>query len=226
MLLLMRFNWFWYILITKLITTPITTKIKTKITTWQAAIKAVERIEVLKNTTKKFGLVSIALHWLMAIILTGLFVLGLYMTSLDYYDPLYHSLPWWHKSFGLLLLILLILRFIWKISNPKPEALKTHKQWEIKLAHLIQSAFYVLILLTIILGYLISTAKGKGVEFFTLFEFPAITEVIDEEIVDMIGNAHLVMALLLATLVVLHAAAALKHHFLDKDETLKRMINR
>lgn len=181
---------------------------------------------MFKNTKEQFGWISIALHWVMAIFLTGLFSLGLYMTTLDYYDPLYHSLPWWHKSFGLLVLLLLVLRFVWKIGNPQPEALSTHKRWEISLAHIIQRVFYVLILLMGISGYLISTAKGKGIEFFTLFEFPAITEVIDEEIVDMIGVVHLVLALILATLVVLHASAALKHHFIDKDKTLKRMIHK
>ena len=181
---------------------------------------------MLKNSTKTFGLVSIALHWVMAILLVGLFAVGLYMTGLDYYDPLYHSMPWWHKSFGLLVFMLLAFRIIWKLSNPKPQALETHKRWEISLAQLIQRAFYVLLLLMIVSGYFISTAKGKGIEFFTFFEFPAITEVIDEGIVDVIGVVHFVLALILATLVVLHASAALKHHFIDKDETLKRMINK
>lgn len=181
---------------------------------------------MIKNSTQSFGLISKLLHWSMAILLTGLFSVGLYMTELDYYDPLYHSLPWWHKSFGLLTMLLLLLRFIWKFTNPEPQPLNSHQKWEISLAHLIQKAFYLLILFIGITGYLISTAKGKGIEFFNWFDVPAITSELEEERADFIGETHEFFAILLTTLVVLHALAALKHHFIDKDETLKRMINK
>ncbi len=178
---------------------------------------------MLRNTTEYFGLVSKLLHWLMALLLTGLFIVGLYMTGLEYYDPLYHRLPWWHKSFGLLILFLLSVRFVWRQFNPLPHALSTHKKWEISLAHFIQKSFYFLILLIGISGYFIATAKGKGIEFFIFFKVPAITDELAEERADLIGNAHELMAILLAVLVVFHALAAIKHHFIDKDETLKRM---
>ncbi len=178
---------------------------------------------MLKNTKISFGLISRSLHWSMALLLTGLFAMGLYMTNLDYYDPLYHSLPWWHKSLGLLTFLLLLLRIIWKLSNTQPESLKTHQQWGQWLAHFIQQLFYLLIFFIALSGYFISTAKGKGIEFFNLFELPSITE-LKEETADLIGNAHEIMAISLAVLVVLHALAALKHHFIDKDKTLIRMI--
>jgi cytochrome b561 len=180
---------------------------------------------MLKNTSQQFGLVSIGLHWLMALLLTGLFAVGLYMTSLDYYDPLYHRLPWWHKSIGLGVILLLLVRFVWKIINPRPAALASHKTWEVRLAHSIQNLFYGVILLMGVSGYLISTAKGKGIAFFGFFDVPAVTKEIAEETADMMGNVHLLMAWGLVCLVILHAAAALKHHFIDKDNTLKRMIN-
>ena len=179
---------------------------------------------MLRNSDKEFGVVSKLLHWSMAILLTGLFAVGLYMTELDYYDPLYHSLPWWHKSFGLLTMFLLLVRLAWKFGNSAPEALKTHKKWEVSLAHLIQKVFYLMIILIGISGYFISTAKGKGIEFFKAFEVPAIFASIEEEQADLIGEAHEVMAILLAILVMLHAFAAFKHHLIDKDETLKRMV--
>ncbi len=178
---------------------------------------------IIKNTNESFGLVSKSLHWVMAIILTGLFTVGLYMTGLEYYDPLYHRLPWWHKSFGLLTIFLLLLRFLWRQLNPLPNPLSTHKKWEITLAGVIQKSFYFLILLIGASGYFIATAKGKGIEFFSFFKVSAITEELTEERADLIGNAHEFMAILLAVLVVLHALAAIKHHFIDKDETLHRM---
>jgi len=94
---------------------------------------------MLRNTKESFGIVSKTLHWSMALLLIGLFSIGLYMTSLDYYDSLYHTLPWWHKSFGLLTLFLLLIRFVWKRSNSVPKPLLTHKSWEVFLAHFIQT---------------------------------------------------------------------------------------
>ncbi len=179
---------------------------------------------MLRNNSHNFGLVSILLHWIMAVLLTGLFAAGLYMTSLDYYDPWYHSLPWWHKSFGLLTVFLLLVRYIWKLINVDPAPLATHQHWETLLARIIQNAFYLLILLIGISGYLISTSKGKGVAFFDWFEIPAIYGSLDEQSVDLTGMVHAYLAYLLAALVALHALAALKHHFIDKDKTLQRML--
>jgi len=184
----------------------------------------------IKNSHNSFGLVSKFLHWLMALLLIGLFAVGLYMTELDYYDALYHTLPWWHKSIGLLVVGLLLFRFVWNVTNPTPKALSTHKSWEISLAHIIQKLFYLLMLLIGVTGYFISTAKGKGIEFFTLFEVPAmpftVSKAIEEDLVDSIGEVHEILAITLIVFAVLHAMAALKHHFIDKDETLRRMINK
>ncbi len=179
-----------------------------------------------RNTQESFGLISKLLHWLMAILIVSLFAVGLYMTELEYYDSLYHTLPWWHKSIGLLVIGLLVSRFIWKIVNPAPQPLRTHKKWEVLFAHLLQKLFYGLILLIGISGYFISTAKGKGIEFFTLFEVPALTQALDEDRADLVGEVHEILAITLIAFVILHALASLKHHFIDKDDTLRRMINK
>ena len=94
------------------------------------------------------------------------------------------------------------------------------------MAHLIQKLFYGLIVLIGISGYFISPAKGKGIEFFNLFEIPAITQALEEDRADLIGEIHEVLAITLIVFAALHAAAALKHHFIDKDETLRRMTNK
>ncbi len=166
------------------------------------------------------------LHWVMAILLIGLFSMGLYMTALGYYDPLYHRLPQWHKFFGVITFILLFVRFIWKLKNISPAALTTHKKYERILSHYIKNIFYVLIFIIAVTGYFISTAKGKAIELFFGIEIPAITKITDKNMADLIGDAHFLLAILLAVLVVLHAAAALKHHFVDKDNTLKRMLHK
>lgn len=178
---------------------------------------------IIRNTQESFGLMSKALHWLMAVLIAGLFAVGLYMTELGYYDSLYHTLPWWHKSIGLLVIGLLIFRYIWKMISPMPKALGSHKKWEVSLAHILQKIFYGLILLIGFSGYLISTAKGKSIEFFTLFEVPAITQSLEEDRADLVGEVHEILAITLIVFAMLHAMVALKHHFIDKDETLKRM---
>lgn len=178
----------------------------------------------IKNTKTAYGLITILLHWVMAILLAVLFSMGLYMTSLDYYDSLYHSLPYWHKSFGILAILLLLMRFFWRIKNIKPDDINTQKNYEVLLANFIQNVFYALILFIGITGYLISTAKGKSIEFFYFIEIPAVTQFIDDSVVDLVGEIHLTMAILLSFLVLLHASAALKHHFIDRDNTLKRMM--
>jgi len=75
----------------------------------------------IRNTKTSYGLLSILLHWLMAALLTTLFITGLYMTSLDYYDPLYHRLPHWHKSLGVITAFLLLIRLGWNANNSAPD---------------------------------------------------------------------------------------------------------
>ena len=101
--------------------------------------------------------------------------------------------------------------------------LPSHSALEIRLASITHLAMYGLITLICVSGYLISTAKGKGIEFFGWFEVPALLTPIENQ-ADLAGLVHLWLAYMLAGFVVLHAAGALKHHFIDKDNTLKRML--
>ncbi|RVU84757.1 cytochrome b [Leucothrix sargassi] len=177
---------------------------------------------MLKNTTKRYGKVSVLLHWLMALMLVSLFGIGLYMTDLGYYDSLYHILPWWHKSFGLLILALLLARMLWSFINPKPQPPETHKHWEKKAAAISHPLLYALTLLICASGYFISTSGGAGIEFFGWFDVPAITQ-LSAENTDLAGDIHFYLAWGLIVLAAVHALAALKHHFIDRDNTLINM---
>ena len=180
---------------------------------------------MIKNTTGGYGTLSIVLHWLTALIVFGLFALGLYMTGLGYYHPWYHSAPWWHKSFGLLLFGLLLLRIGWSLYNVKPAPLAGHLPWERRLAAVTHRLLYLLLLLICISGYLISTAKGEGIEFFGWLLVPALLPAFDNQ-ADIAGAVHYYLALSMIGLVLLHTAGALKHHFSDRDETMQRMLGR
>ena len=178
-----------------------------------------------RNSEQRYGLVAIALHWLVAITVIGMFILGLWMTSLTLYHPWYHRAPYLHKSIGLLLFMVMVVRLVWRLGNPRPEPLPTHARWERMAAHLMHGVLYLLLFTVMIFGYLISTADGRAIESFGLFSIPAtITSIPDQE--DVAGEIHEVLAITLIVLVVLHAAAALKHHFIDRDNTLRRMLGR
>lgn len=177
----------------------------------------------LTNDTQGYGLVSLAIHWLTALAILGLFGLGLWMTSLTYYDPWYRQGPALHKSIGVILLLVMVFRVIWRAWTPPPPALASHKPWEQGLARLVQGLLYLFIFAVIFSGYLISTADGRAVEVFGLFRLPAlITSLPNQE--DVAGKIHLVLAICLMALVGLHVLGALKHHVLDKDATLKRIL--
>jgi len=176
-----------------------------------------------KNNTTRFGIIAIALHWLVTPAVFFLFALGWWMTGLDYYDNWYKLGPWWHKSIGVLLFLVVIFRLSWRIFTPPPQPLSSHQPWEIRLAHTAHLLLYSLLLVTMLSGYLISTADNRPIEVLGWFSVPAtITSIADQE--DVAGKIHLIVASILIGLVLLHAAAALKHHFIDRDRSLKRIL--
>ena len=177
----------------------------------------------LNNTPTAYGLVSIVLHWVSAIAVFALFVLGIWMLSLSYYDPLYQRLPHFHKSFGVLLIMLTVCRLVWRFVQVRPSALSTHSPLQRRVGHLVHLILYSLLLLMLPSGYLISTADGRSLEVFKLFSIPALFDSI-EQLEDIAGTIHKWLAYTLIGLAVIHALAAIKHHFIDRDVTLKRMI--
>lgn len=178
----------------------------------------------IKNSTRAYGWVSILLHWLMAIALIGMYFVGDYMVELEYYDSLYHKLPALHKAIGILLAGLLVIRLAWLYSQPRPFPASGNApaitDLAGKLGHL---ALYGLVLVMIISGYLISTAKGHGINVFDWFEIPAMLAA-NEDRGEFAGNIHEFAGTLFILLVGVHALAAFIHHFYWKDNTLTRML--
>ncbi|NWL16493.1 cytochrome b [Pseudoalteromonas sp. Scap03] len=177
---------------------------------------------MFKNSKTGYGLMAIFLHWLMALTVFGLFGLGLYMVELTYYDSWYKGSLDLHKSIGLSLAAVFVFRLLWRRFNVKPSPIGTNTQLNqlAQTAHILMYLFLVIIMVS---GYLISTADGRPIEVFGLFYVKAIDFTFDSQ-ADIAGQIHYYSACLLIGFVVLHILGVLKHHFIDKDKTLIRMI--
>ena len=178
-----------------------------------------------RNTQIRYGIVSAVLHWGVALTVFAMFGVGLYMVGLSYYDSLYNALPRWHRSVGMILFAVVLMRLIWRWISPPPPPPPSHSRMERLMAAAMHWVLYLLLLALFVSGYLISTADGRGFSLFNWFEVPALTGRIPN-MEDTAGLVHEWLAWTLVVLAALHAAAALKHHLVDRDETLLRMLGR
>lgn len=176
----------------------------------------------IKNSASRYGLASITLHWVMALTIIGMYPLGLYIESLGYYDAAYRVVPHWHKSIGMILMGLLVIRMLWCFISVSPRSLLQPRvqQLAIKVVH---HSMYLLITVALISGYMISTADGRAIAVFNWFEMPALPALVEQQ-EDMAGVIHYWSTTVLIILAGVHALAALKHHFINKDQTLLRML--
>lgn len=176
---------------------------------------------MLKNSNTQYGNLSVLFHWLSAIVVVGMFILGWWMLTLTYYDEWYRLGPWWHKSIGIALFILTVLRLVWKKMNPSPVIEGT--PLERKGASLGHGLLYTLLFVVMISGYLISTADGSSISVFGWFDVPGYPLGINNQ-EDIAGQVHWYAALALIIFAAGHALMALKHHIVNKDNTLKKMF--
>ncbi|HLV78246.1 MAG TPA: cytochrome b [Marinobacter sp.] len=179
----------------------------------------------LKNTEHHYGWPAVVLHWLVAVAVIGLFALGFWMVELSYYDPWYRTGPDLHRSIGLILFAVVVLRLVWRMLNRGPKPLSTHKRWEVMAAHAAHGLLYILMFVAMISGYLITTADGSSISVFGLIEVPSVTGRV-RRMEDVAGAVHYWSTWALIGLAGLHALGALKHHFIDRDATLRRMTGR
>ncbi|QYJ79787.1 cytochrome b [Shewanella acanthi] len=178
---------------------------------------------MFRNSKQNYGLTAIITHWLSAIVVIGLFAVGVWMVELTYYSPWYKNAPHLHKSIGVLLLALTVFRLIWRWSNTKPEADSSHILLEKHAAKITHSIIYLLLLTIMLSGLMISMAEGRGIMVFDWFEVPGISPFMANQ-ADVAGSIHQLAAYGLMGLVLLHGLGALKHHFIDKDATLVKML--
>ena len=168
----------------------------------------------------RYDTVAIGLHWLLAAALLGIFCLGAYMADL----PLSMTrlkLFNWHKWAGITILALSVLRLVWRLTHRPPADLPA-PAWQQRAAHLTHLALYALFFAVPLAGWAYSSASGFPVVVFGVLPLPDFVAP-DRALAETFKSLHGALAWGLAALVVLHVAAALKHHFIDRDGLLLRM---
>lgn len=175
----------------------------------------------LRNTQSRFGLVAIVLHWLMALIMIGLVIVGLSMTGLPI-SAQKLKLYRWHKEFGLLILMLAIVRLTWRLRNITP-TLAHLPRWENMAARTVHGLFYFFMFALPLSGWLLTSAAGLPPSFFGFFVLPPLVAPNDAERIVYTVIHHWLAYALIATFF-LHVAAALKHLIIDRDKIMQRML--
>jgi cytochrome b561 len=150
--------------------------------------------------------------------------LGLYMADLPK-GPWKGELFDLHKSFGILVLMLGAVRIGWRLGNPWPGPVDTVPPWQRKLARVLHLLLLAMMLALPLSGWAMSSAGDHPVSFFGLFTLPPLLAV-DKDLGKSLSEVHEVLAWTLLALLVLHVGAALRHHFIARDATLRRMLGR
>lgn len=167
---------------------------------------------------------AIVLHWLVAVLIMLNFAAA--WVSEDMSKPDRAMIMGYHKAIGITILLLTLLMIVWRVAHRPPALADTLKAWEAALARVTHAAFYFLLLAIPLAGWAMVSAfgKGKGVSIFGLFTMPALPVAHDKPTAEMFYEMHEVLATLMLVLFVLHVVGALKHHFIDKDGTMRRVV--
>jgi cytochrome b561 len=176
----------------------------------------------LRNTTARWGWLAQLFHWTIVVLILVQFFLA----------NQYNHLPLGmaklgviarHKSFGITIFVLAVLRLTWRLMNPAPALPNTLKPYERVLAHITHYALYAIILIMPLTGWIMSSARNFPVSWFGLVQLPDLVGK-NQTIYDVMHATHDILAGTLIAVAALHVLAALKHHFFLKDDTLLRML--
>lgn len=165
---------------------------------------------------------AIALHWLIFVLIACGFTLAVYMTGLQL-SPQKLKYFSWHKWIGVTVFVLAVVRLAWRLTHPAPGLPATMPLWQQRAAVVNLVALYVLILVIPPTGWLYSSATGVPTVYLGLVQLPDLLAK-DKALAEQLKLVHVTLNYTMLTLVIIHAAAALKHHFVDRDDVFKRML--
>lgn len=179
----------------------------------------------IRNTTSSYGTVSKFFHWGLVLLVLVQFASVYWVlwvlpekspAGAFYIDGL-------HKPIGILVLVMAILAVFWRLSNPKPSFPPKMKAWERQSAYFVHFCLYLVLFVMPITGFIMSSAAGHPPNFFGLYQFPNFLEP-NKNLAKAFFEIHEIVSYIAIALVAMHTLAALKHHFIDKDTVLKRML--
>ena len=176
---------------------------------------------MMKNTETTYGSVAKAFHWLLFLMFGFLIVVGNFLAAMPK-GPEKLQAAGMHKSFGLIVLTLIVVRLGWRLINETPKAPEETPEILNYLAEIMHWVLYALMLAQPLAGILMTQAAGQPVSFFGLFELPTLLEQ-EPALAEFFRGAHGVVWILLVLAVIGHAGAGLYHHFIKKDDVLRRM---
>jgi cytochrome b561 len=194
------------------------------------------------STTTRYTKTAVILHWLIAIAIFSMFALGWFMEGLPKegakqmaYDVFNFGIYTWqladaatprtfyfnlHKSIGVTILGLIIIRVLWRVTHRPPALLSSYKVWERKLATGVHHLLYLLMIALPVSGVIMATYSKYGIKWFG---YPLIKGLDNNAARESFKEIHEFIGIVILVMLILHIAGALKHHFVDKDDTLKRM---
>lgn len=174
-----------------------------------------------KNTENRYGIIAYSFHWIMALIIIGMLTVGLYMKSLPI-GAQKLKLYGLHKEFGILVLMLVTARLLWRWSHIVP-SLAQLPLWERLAARSVHGLLYFFMFAMPLTGWLVTSAAGLPISFFGIFVVPTLVPANQEQL-HLFATIHEVLAFSLIAVICLHVGAALKHLIIDKDDIFQRML--
>lgn len=174
-----------------------------------------------RNTNRTWGSLTKALHWIIVLLIINQWVIAERAEELKGLAKV--PVLALHKSFGMTILMLAIVRLVWRWMNPVPDLTSETKPWERVLARISHVLLYALIFAMPLTGWMMSSARNFPVSWFKLFQFPDLVAPADQTY-HLMNDLHHLLFSALVVVALLHAAGALKHHFIDRNDVLKRML--
>ena len=175
-----------------------------------------------RNTTRAWGSLSKALHWIIVLLIINQWIIAERAEDLPKGPALIAAL-WWHKSFGITILMLAVIRLAWRLANPVPDLTAETRPWERVLARISHVLLYALIFAMPLSGWMMSSARSFPVSWFGILQLPDLVAP-DQQLYERLNELHHLLFGVLVVVAALHVAGALKHHFIDRNDVLRRML--
>ncbi len=176
----------------------------------------------LRNSRQQWGLVAMAFHWAIALMILGMIPLGILAANWRL-SPTKLELFFWHKSFGMLILALVVLRLLWRLFNRPPALPEDMPGAERFLAGISHALLYALIIAIPLSGWVINSAANFPFKIFGLVRLPNIVDP-SKAVQQLASDVHLALIITLGVLLTVHVAAALRHHWVKHNDVLSRMV--